>query len=180
MGLQANGGSQGEHYRFGRLADAPQEQRHLPAGLPDTLRSGRGQGARDPGCASDSCRAHREPPPMLELLFRSCFRWRLHPRSVTADAAYGTTENIAAIEKAGIRAYMALVDHEKRASLFGRDAFTYDAEKDLYTCPKGELLVRRGYDDYRERSVRYAARPSVCNVRARSKPDAPRAQRGAG
>src|SRR3712207_96120 len=36
--------------------------------------------------------------PMLELLFRSRFRWRLHPRSVTADAAYGSTENIAAIE----------------------------------------------------------------------------------
>ena len=41
--------------------------------------------------------------PMLDLLFRSCFRWHLQPRSVTADAAYGTTENIAAIEKAGIR-----------------------------------------------------------------------------
>jgi len=101
--------------------------------------------------------------PMLDLLFRSCFRWRLHLRSVTADAAYGTTENIAAIEKAGIRAYMALVDHEKRTSLFGREAFTYDAQKDLYTCPKGELLRRRGYD-YRERSVRYAARPSACNA----------------
>jgi transposase len=101
--------------------------------------------------------------PMLDLLFRSCFRWRLHPHSVTADAAYGTTENIAAIEKAGIRAYTALVDHEKRTSLFGRDAFSYDAEKDLYTCPKGELLHRRGYD-YRERSVRYAARPSACKA----------------
>src|SRR5215218_4640722 len=101
--------------------------------------------------------------PMLELLFRSRFRWHLQPRSVTADAAYGTTENIAVIEKAGIRAYMALVDHEKRTSLFGRDAFTYDAEKDLYTCPKGELLLRKGYD-HRERSIRYAARPSVCNA----------------
>jgi hypothetical protein len=101
--------------------------------------------------------------PMLELLFRSRFRWRLHPRSVTGDAAYGTTENIAAIEKAGIRAYMMLVDHEKRTSLFGKDAFTYDAQKDLYTCPKGELLHRRGYD-YRERSVRYAARPSACDA----------------
>ena len=86
---------------------------------------------------------------MLDLLFRSCFRWRLHPHSVTADAAYGTTQNIAAIEKAGIRAYLAVVDHEKRTSLFGRDAFTYDAEKDIYTCPQGELLRRRGYD-YRE------------------------------
>jgi transposase len=101
--------------------------------------------------------------PMLELLFRSRFRWRLHPRSVTADAAYGTKENIAAIEKAGIRAYVALVDHEKRTSLFGRDAFTYDAEKDIYTCPQGELLRRRGYD-YRERSIRYAARASACEA----------------
>jgi transposase len=101
--------------------------------------------------------------PMLELLFRSRFRWRLRPRSVTADAAYGTTENIAAIEKAGIRAYVALVDHEKRTSLFGRDAFTYDAEKDIYTCPQGEFLRRRGYD-YRERSIRYAARASACKA----------------
>src|SRR5918995_3868835 len=101
--------------------------------------------------------------PMLDLLFRGCFRWHLRPRSVTADAAYGTKENIAAIEKAGIRAYTALVDHEKRTSLFGRDAFTYDAEKDLYTCPKGELLRRVGYD-HRERSIRYAARSSACNA----------------
>jgi len=101
--------------------------------------------------------------PMLDLLFRSCFRWHLHPRSVTADAAYGTTENIAAIEKASIRAYTALVDQEKRTSLFGRDAFTYDAEKDLYTCPQGELLRRQGYDN-RERSIRYAAKPSACKA----------------
>jgi len=101
--------------------------------------------------------------PMLDLLFRSRFRWRLRPRSVTADAAYGTTENIAAIEKAGIHAYMALVDYEKRTSLFGKDAFTYDAENDLYTYPKDELLLRHGYD-HRERSVRYAARPSACNA----------------
>src|SRR5215212_221438 len=101
--------------------------------------------------------------PMLDLLFRSRFRWRLQPRSVTADAAYGTTENIAAIEKADIRAYMALADHEKRTSLFGRDAFTYNPEKDPYTCPKGELLRRQGYD-HSERSIRYGARPSACNA----------------
>ena len=101
--------------------------------------------------------------PMIELLFRNRFRWRLHPHSVTGDAAYGTTENIAAIEKAGICAYTALPNHEKRTPLFGRDAFMYDAEKDLYTCPQGELLRRQGYD-YRERSIRYAARPSACNA----------------
>ncbi len=101
--------------------------------------------------------------PMLELLFRSRFRWRLRPRSVTGDAAYGTTENIAAIEKAGIRAYTALPNHEKRSSLFGKDAFAYEAERDIYTCPQGEILRRQGYD-YKERSVRYAASPSACNA----------------
>lgn len=55
------------------------------------------------------------------------------------------------------------IPHEKRTSLFGRDVFTYDAEKDLYTCPQGEVLRRQGYD-HRERSIRYAARPSACNA----------------
>ncbi len=41
---------------------------------------------------------------LQEMLFRSTFRWRLRPRSVTGDAAYGTRENITAIEKASIRA----------------------------------------------------------------------------
>jgi hypothetical protein len=94
--------------------------------------------------------------PIQELLFRSTFRWRLRPRSVTGDATYGTRENIAAIEKAGIRAYTALADQEKRTSLFTIDAFVYDAQKDLYTCPAGETL-RRGGHDHRGSYVRYAA-----------------------
>ena len=100
--------------------------------------------------------------PMLELLFRSRFRWRLHPRSVTGDATYGTRENIAAIEKAGIRAYTALPEQGKRTSLLTIDAFVYDAQKDLYTCPAGETLRRRGHD-YRGGYVRYAAKASACN-----------------
>jgi transposase len=52
--------------------------------------------------------------PMLELLFRTRFRWRLRPHLVTGDAAYGTTENIAAVEKAGMRAYMVLPKHDGR------------------------------------------------------------------
>ena len=100
--------------------------------------------------------------PMLELLFRNRFRWRLRPRSVTGDATYGTKENIAAIEKASIRAYTALADQQRRTSLFTIEAFAYDAEKDLYTCPAGETLRRRGHD-HRGGYVRYAAKASACN-----------------
>ncbi len=100
--------------------------------------------------------------PMQEMLFRSRFRWRLRPCSVTGDAAYGTRENIAAIEKASIRAYTALADQGKRTSLFTIEDFLYDSERDLYTCPAGETLRRRGHDR-RGGYVRYAAKASACN-----------------
>jgi hypothetical protein len=86
----------------------------------------------------------------------------LQPRSVTGDATHGTTESIAAIEKAGIRAYTALADQQRRTSLFTIDAFECDPEKVLYTCPAGETLRRRGHD-HREGYVRYAAKASACN-----------------
>jgi transposase len=101
--------------------------------------------------------------PMPEMLFRSIFRWHLHPRSVSGDAAYGTRENIAAIEKAGIRAYTALPDQERRTALFTIEAFVYDAQRDVYTCPRGETLRRQGYD-HRGGYVRYAANSSACNA----------------
>jgi hypothetical protein len=100
--------------------------------------------------------------PMVEMLFRNTFRWRLRPRSATGDAAYGTRENIAAIEKAGVRAYTALPEQGKRTSLLTIEDFVYDAARDLYTCPQGEILRRQGRD-HRGGYVRYAVRSSACN-----------------
>lgn len=39
-----------------------------------------------------------ENQPMLDLIFRTCFRWKLRPRQVTGDRKYGTEENIVALE----------------------------------------------------------------------------------
>jgi transposase len=103
-----------------------------------------------------------ENQPMLDLLWRTLFRWRAPARRVTGDATYGTRENIAAIEKAGIRAYTALPEQGKRTSLFTIEDFAYDAEKDLYTCPAGETLRRQGHDR-RGGYVRYAVRTGACN-----------------
>src|SRR5215213_2185028 len=36
-----------------------------------------------------------ENRPMLDLLWRTCFRWRLRPHHATADAMYGTRQNVA-------------------------------------------------------------------------------------
>lgn len=40
-----------------------------------------------------------ENAPMLDLLWRTSFLWRIRPQQVTGDTAYGTTENIAAVER---------------------------------------------------------------------------------
>ena len=100
---------------------------------------------------------------MIEMLFRNRFRWRLSPRSVTADAAYGTRKNVTAIEEAGIRAYVALLEQGGRTGLFTAEDFVYDAERDTYTCPTGETLHRLGRD-YKRGYVKYGADPSSCEA----------------
>lgn len=104
-----------------------------------------------------------ENQPMLDLLWRGRFRWRLHPRQVTGDTTYGTVENIKAIEDAGVRAYLPLPDFGKRTPFFGKNAFVYDPEKDVYVCPQGEELRRYTLVNG-DRVVKYKADPAACNT----------------
>jgi transposase len=101
--------------------------------------------------------------PMRDLLWRVCFRWKLRPRQVTGDTAYGTTENIVAIENAGIRAYVPLPDFDHRTRFFGRDRFAYDAERDVYRCPGGQELRFRKHK-HTERTRVYQAPAAACNA----------------
>src|SRR5215208_3757232 len=104
-----------------------------------------------------------ENQPMLDLLFRTRFRWRARVRRVTGDAKYGTKEIIAAGEKAGVRAYVSMADFEKKSPYYGTSRFVYDAEQDLYECPQGEPL-RLYTHSYTERLSRYRADPESCNA----------------
>jgi hypothetical protein len=109
-----------------------------------------------------------ENRPVLELLWRVRFRWRVHPRHVTGDAKYGTAENIAAVEREGIRAYiMALHRSGGKPHRFGRDDFFYDAEKDPYICPAGEPLRplgKKANEDHVRRVSTYRAKASSCKA----------------
>jgi hypothetical protein len=79
-----------------------------------------------------------ENRPMLDLLWRSTFRWRLWPDHVTGDAKYGTAQNVAAIEQANIRAFVALHRSGGKPTIFGREDFTYEPQEDVYICPAPE------------------------------------------
>ena len=100
---------------------------------------------------------------MRDLLWRVCFRRKIWPHHVTGDAKYGTTENIVALEDAGIRAYVPLTDFAHRTDFYGHDDFVFDPERDEYRCPEGHPLHR--YSTKRtEGVVAYRAEAAVCNT----------------
>jgi len=105
-----------------------------------------------------------ENAPMLPLLRRAMFRWRVKPKRVIADTTDGTAENIREIEESGIRAYVPLPDWDRRTPYYGPSLFTYDAERDSYRCPQGAMLRRQKVDRTARKIVRYRADAAVCNV----------------
>ena len=106
----------------------------------------------------------RESQPMLDLLWRVRFRWKVRPKHAVGDSKYGTVENIVALEDAGIRAYFPLADTDHRKSpYYPLAAFAYDAARDEYRCPQGQPL-RRDRVVWEKELVGYVADPAVCNA----------------
>jgi hypothetical protein len=103
-----------------------------------------------------------ENQPMLDLLWRVCFRRKLHPRQATGDTTYGTVENIVALEDAGIRAYVPLPNMNHRRPFYGQDEFMYDAARDAYHCPAGHALTRERVK-HTEGVAVYRADAATCN-----------------
>jgi hypothetical protein len=100
--------------------------------------------------------------PMLDLLWRTRFRWKLWPRQVTGDRKYGTEDNLVALEVQHIRAFIPLPDHDHRTAFFSSERFRYEPERDVYICPTGkELRFDRAHST--ERALRYRARAKDCN-----------------
>jgi Transposase DDE domain/Transposase domain (DUF772) len=104
-----------------------------------------------------------ENQPMLDLVWRVCFRRKVRPRQITGDTTYGTLENIVALENAGIRAYVPLPDFAHRTPFFGKGAFVYDAEADAYRCPGDQTLGFRKHK-HTERVRVYQAPAGTCNA----------------
>ena len=100
--------------------------------------------------------------PMLDLIWRARFRWKLWPGQVTGDTKYGTTDNIVAIGREHISAYVPIADLTQRTPYFRQEDFQYDSQRDVYICPAGKELhfCQR---QTTERSRRYRARAKDCN-----------------
>src|SRR5947209_11158136 len=88
-----------------------------------------------------------ENQPFRDQLRRTMFRYKLRPKRVIADTAYGTVENLLALEEDGIMAFMPLPDWQKSSPFYRSSAFTYDVERDVYVCPHDQLLTLRWTDE---------------------------------
>jgi hypothetical protein len=101
---------------------------------------------------------------MLDLVWRARFRWPLHLlRQVTGDARYGTEANLQALEAMGLHAYIPVTAWEPARPSFHRDRFTYDAARDVYVCPQGQLLHYL-HTDHTTGRVAYRAPAAICNA----------------
>jgi transposase len=107
--------------------------------------------------------------PALDLLWHARFRWKLRPRQVTGDTKYGTIENVAAIERESIRAYVPLSEVGQRAELFGERDFRDDPGADAYRCPGDKVLRFLSQSDATQRRIYQASAADGrrCALRAR-------------
>jgi transposase len=102
---------------------------------------------------------------LMELLNQHEKNTRCETQIVVADHKYGTSENYVACQERGITTHMgdalgkAQQAREKR--VFGDEAFTYDAVRDIYLCPAGQTLRPRRLHGVR-RTTEYKARARVC------------------
>ena len=88
-------------------------------------------------------------------------------QTVVADHQYGTSENFVACQERGITTHMGDVASKVRRghdqSLFGEEAFTYDAKSNVYWCPAGQSLKALPLDPIRLR-IKYKAPARVCGA----------------
>jgi transposase len=99
------------------------------------------------------------------MIDRTEGRFGLKPKRLAADSAYGSAPTLDwLVNEKKIEPHIPVIDMERREDgSFSRENFSYDKERDIYTCPAGKLLTTTGrirYDDMRP----YRASKRDCDV----------------
>lgn len=80
------------------------------------------------------------------MIGRTEARFGLKPSWLAADTAYGSAANLDwLVNEKGIAPHVPVIDKSRRDDgTFSREAFVYDKERDVYTCPAGKTLKTGG------------------------------------
>jgi transposase len=88
-------------------------------------------------------------------------------QTAVADSKYGTIENYLACQHRDIKAHFRSLEQTQKGTgtkkdIFPKEAFSYNAESDTFTCPAGQSLKRRKF--YKKRQhYEYIASAGTCN-----------------
>jgi hypothetical protein len=100
--------------------------------------------------------------PLLDMVDWVFARWELTPEIASGDAKLGTVPNLVDLDR-GMKACIPLPDLTNRNQYYPASKFTYDSEKDQYTCPQGEILTLFSQRKSEENFV-YQANAETCNA----------------
>jgi len=80
------------------------------------------------------------------MIKRAAARFGLYPERLAGDSAYGAAEMLHwLVEERKIAPHIPVIDKSSRQDgTFSRADFSYDPEKDTYTCPEGKMLTTSG------------------------------------
>lgn len=110
------------------------------------------------------------------MIERTKHRFDLKPKLLAADAAYGTGKFLGWLIGKGIAPHVVVRDQSiRKDGTFSRADFTYDKEKNIYTCPAGKTLKTTervpSDDTYRYLASTHDCRP--CPFKAKCCPNTP-------
>ncbi len=109
-------------------------------------------------------RTHDEVAVTKTMIGRTEKRFRLKPQRIAADTAYGTGKMLGWLKDQGIEPHIPVWDKGRRTDgSFSREDFTFDEERDVYTCPGGNILKTTGHV-HEGKTLLYRASKSDCTL----------------
>lgn len=107
------------------------------------------------------------------------------PTQIVADGGYTTGQNIKELREQGVDFIAPVTDSMEQLKQrgidpkFSREAFSYDAVGNCYTCPAGQTLSYKGKDQRGKRTrLRYRAKAAACAACVWKLQCCPRTERG--
>ncbi len=123
---------------------------------------------------TQDCTDHHQLQPQLEMTVENVGELPEETK-VSADNGYFTGDNLNYLENKNIDGYIPdanlatkMNGNKRNDSLYSKDKFEYDVERDCFICPRGDILVRKGEYEYNDK-VQYhysGAKCGECSSRA--------------
>jgi transposase len=98
------------------------------------------------------------------MIERSIDRFDLYPSRLLGDSAYGSAEMLGwLVDEHGIAPHVSVFDKSARNDgTFSREDFTYDHQRNIYSCPAGKPLTTTGTLVNDGATILYRARKHDC------------------